>query len=199
MALNRRRCVRNAITIAGLICCLIFLVWLWKSGLLSSQQKLEEYLQQFGLLAPVVFIVFQAVQVVVPILPGGLGCLVGVLMFGAWKGFLFNYVGICAGSVMAFLLARKCGIPLVKQIFSEKLFQRYQQWTEENHRFTKMFAIAIFLPVAPDDFLCFLAGTTKMPLKVFTLIILLGKPGAIALYSLGLTGIFNRLLSALTG
>jgi uncharacterized membrane protein YdjX (TVP38/TMEM64 family) len=186
-------------TIAGLTGCLIFLAWIWKSGLLSSQQKMEQYLLQFGVLAPAVFIAFQAVQVVLPILPGGLGCLVGVLMFGAWKGFMFNYIGICIGSVMAFLLARKCGVPLVKQMFSEKLFERYQHWTEENHRFTRLFAISIFLPVAPDDFLCFLAGTTKMPLKVFTAIILLGKPAAIALYSLGLTGVYNRLIPAFAG
>ncbi|MGI6117299.1 MAG: TVP38/TMEM64 family protein [Bilifractor sp.] len=199
MEQRRNRSVRNIIAIAGLIICLIGCCWLWKGGYLSSRQKIEQSLQQFGILAPLVFIALQAVQVVIPIMPGGISCLVGVLMFGAWKGFLYNYIGICIGSVLAFLLARKCGMPLIRKLFSEKLFERYQKWTNENNRFTRLFAIAIFLPVAPDDFLCFLAGTTTMPLKVFTWIILLGKPGAIALYSLGLTGIFNRIFPALAG
>lgn len=199
MAQNQSQSVKNIFMIMGLIGCLIFFVWLWKSGLLFSQQKMAQYLQQFGPLAPVFFVLFQAVQVVFPILPGGLGCLVGVLMFGAWQGFVFNYIGICIGSFVAFFLARKCGIPLMKQIFPEKLFARYQKWTDENHRFTRLFALAICLPVAPDDFLCFLAGTTTISLKAFTLIILLGKPSAIALYSLGLTGIFNRVVSVFTG
>ena len=30
------------------------------------------------------------------ILPGGLGCLAGVILFGVWKGFWYNYIGICA-------------------------------------------------------------------------------------------------------
>lgn len=196
MVEKRSRIFQHLITAAGLFGCLLFLVFLWRSGLLTSQQKLMQYFAQFGPLAPAVFVAFQAVQVVLPILPGGLGCLVGVLMFGAWRGFLFNYVGICAGSVAAFLLARRYGIPLVRRIFSPRLFARYQQWTGERQRFTRLFAIAIFLPVAPDDFLCFLAGTTTMSLKVFTAIILLGKPAAIALYSLGLTGIFQKLLPA---
>lgn len=198
MVQNQRRSSRNILMVAGLICCAVFLVWMWKSGFLSSQQQIEQYIRQFGPLAPLVFIAFQALQVVIPILPGGLGCLVGVLMFGAWKGFLFNYIGICAGSVAAFLLARKYGIDLVKHLFSE-FFQRYQQWTGEDNRFARLFAIAIFLPVAPDDFLCFLAGTTTMSLKLFTMIILLGKPAAISLYSLGLTGLFNRLLPMFAG
>jgi uncharacterized membrane protein YdjX (TVP38/TMEM64 family) len=149
--------------------------------------------------APLAFIILQIVQVVIPIMPGGISCLVGVLMFGAWKGFLYNYIGICIGSVIAFLLARKCGMPLIRQLFSEKTIDKYLKWTDENHRFTKLFAIAIFLPAAPDDFLCFLAGTTKMSLKVFTCIILLGKPGAIAMYSLGLTAVFTRLFPSFAG
>jgi len=72
---------------------------------------------------------------------------------------------------------------------------KYDSWTSEKNRFAKLFAIAIFLPVAPDDFLCYLAGTTEMRLSKFTLIILLGKPFSIALYSCGLT----QILSAVTG
>lgn len=187
------------IAIVSLIICLVCCYGLWKGGYLSSRQKIEQNLQQFGIFAPLAFVALQAVQVVIPIMPGGISCLAGVLMFGVWKGFLYNYIGICIGSVAAFLLARKFGMPLIRQMFPEKLVDRYLQWTDENHRFTKLFAIAIFLPAAPDDFLCFLAGTTAMPLKVFIQIILLGKPGAIALYSLGLTGIFYRFFPAFAG
>lgn len=199
MEQRRNKSVKNLIMLGSLIGCVLLCLWLWQSGYFSSRQKIEQNLQQLGMLAPVAFTALQAVQVVLPILPGGIGCLVGVLMFGAWKGFLYNYIGICIGSVMAFLLARKCGMPLIRMLFSEKLIDRYQKWTDENHRFARLFAIAIFLPVAPDDFLCFLAGTTRMPLRVFTWIILLGKPAAIALYSLGLTGLFSRVFPALAG
>lgn len=47
------------------------------------------------------------------------------------------------------------------------------------------------LPVAPDDFLCYLAGTTNMTWKQFVTVIFLGKPFSIALYSLGLTTLFQ--------
>ncbi len=80
-------------------------------------------------------------------------------------------------------------------MFSEKLITKYEAWTTEQNRFTKLFAIAIFLPVAPDDFLCYLAGTTNMRAWQFVLIILLGKPFSIALYSLGLYVVFEQILT----
>ena len=78
-------------------------------------------------------------------------------------------------------------------MFSEKTIARYSHGTEEKGRFARLFALAIFLPVAPDDFLCYLAGTTEMSWRRYTLIILLGKPFAIALYSLGLTMVWRAL------
>ena len=132
-------------------------------------------------------------QVVGPILPGGLGCLAGVLLFGPWWGFVYNYIGICAGSLMAFAIARNCGKPLLPLLFSQKTIDKYSRWTEQQNRFTRLFALAIFFPVAPDDFLCYLAGTTNMTWRCYTAIILLGKPASIALYSLGLTVIWQHV------
>lgn len=179
---------------AGLLVSIALCIWGWRLGIFSSQARLQSYIAGFGAAGAVVFILFQAAQVVVPVLPGGLGCLAGVLLFGAWKGFLYNYAGICAGSVLAFLVARSCGKPILRCFFSEKLLQKYETWTSEKDRFARLFALAIFMPVAPDDFLCYLAGTTEMTLSRFTAIILLGKPLAIGLYSMGLLTVFHRLL-----
>ena len=147
---------------------------------------MQAYITGFGIAGALIFILFQAVQVVLPILPGGLGCLAGVLLFGPWTGLLYNYIGICIGSIAAFFIARNFGKPILYSLFNEKTITKYEKWIGSDSKFTKWFAIAIFLPVAPDDFLCYLAGTTRMDWKKFTTIILLGKPFAIALYSLGL-------------
>ena len=152
----------------------------------DSVESLQNYMKGFGMAAPLALTVFQAMQVVVPVLPGGLGCLAGVLLFGPVWGFAYNYVGICIGSLLSFAVARSCGRPLLHLLFSEKTIQKYDHWTTERNRFAKLFFWSIFLPIAPDDFLCYLAGTTSMSWKRYTAIILLGKPFNIALYSLGL-------------
>ena len=184
----------QAVSFTGFALCLLVALWGWQTGVLTSQERLQALVANCGMAGALLFTVFQAVQVVVPILPGGLGCLAGVLLFGPVWGFVYNYVGICIGSLMAFAVARNCGKPLLSLLFSEKIIRRYGRWAEEKDRFARLFALAIFLPVAPDDFLCYLAGTTEMSWGRYTAIILLGKPFAIALYSLGLTLVWNALV-----
>ncbi len=188
------RTALRAMSLIGFSLCVLVAVWGWRTGVLTSQERLQALVSSFGMAGALLFTVFQAVQVVVPILPGGLGCLAGVLLFGPVWGFAYNYVGICAGSLLAFGVARNCGKPLLSLLFSEKTIEKYSRWSEERDRFARLFALAIFLPVAPDDFLCYLAGTTDMTWRRYTAIILLGKPFAIALYSLGLTVVWNRFI-----
>lgn len=174
---------------------LLLCLYLWKRGVFSSQEEMTRFVTGFGITAGLIFVLIQIVQVVIPIIPGGVSCLVGVLMFGAKMGFVYNYIGICIGSIIAFLIAKAYGRPVLEKLFEEKQLQKYENWTQTKNRFAKLFALAIFFPVAPDDFLCYLAGTTNMNLKTFTTIILLGKPASIAIYSLGLAKIFALILN----
>ena len=186
--------VLQTVSAVGFLICVAVAVWGWQTGVLTSQERLQKLVGSLGLAGGVLFTVFQAVQVVIPIPPGGLGCLVGVILFGPLWGFAYNYTGICIGSLLAFAVARTCGKPLLHLLFSEKTIEKYRHWTEERDRFARLFALAIFLPVAPDDFLCYLAGTTEMSWRRYTAIILLGKPFAIALYSLGLAAVWNLIV-----
>lgn len=166
--------------------CVAVAIWLWRMGAFRSVETLQAVVDETGGSAAVLFIALQAAQVVVPFLPGGVSCLAGVVLFGAWKGFFYNYIGIVIGSLLAFAMARNLGKPLLQKLFSKKLHDKYEKWTHESKKFNRFFAIAIFLPGLPDDFLCFLAGTTGMSWRKFTAITLLGRPPVIALYSLGL-------------
>lgn len=139
------------------------------------------------------FILIQIVQVVIPIIPGGVSCLGGVLLFGPLWGFIYNYLGICIGSACAFQISRRLGMKAVEKAADGQKYGKYLKWME-NGTFDKWFALAIFFPAAPDDLLCFLAGVTSMSFRKFLLIILLGKPLSIAAYSLGLQLLFTQVL-----
>ena len=184
----------NIISMLGLILSAGFMYWAWKQGILTSQENMQKFIMGFGTAAGIIFVLIQIIQVIIPVIPGGVSCVAGVIVFGAGMGFVYNYVGICIGSILVFLIAKRYGRPLMVKMFDKKLIDKYESWTEKNGRFTKLFALAIFLPVAPDDFLCYLAGTTRMKLKTFTAVILLGKPLSIAAYSMGLNLILQTML-----
>ena len=185
---NRLKKLMNAASMALFVLCVALGLWLWRKGVFQSKEALQDFLTNYGGSATTLFLVLQAVQVVIPILPGGVSCLAGVLIFGPWLGFVLNYVGISLGSFVAFAMARNWGKPLLNKLFSKKLHEKYERWTHESRRFDRLFALAIFLPGLPDDFLCFLAGTTGMSWKKFALITVTCRPLMIFAYSLGALG-----------
>src|SRR5699024_3861731 len=148
-----------------------------------------------GWFAPAAFMLLQYALVVFPVVPvGGVTVLAAPLLFGPVEGTIYNYVSICAGSVTAFALGRRYGMSLIQRFVPPRLVEKYLRGTRSRH-FTRAFALANLLPLAPDDALCYLAGTTAKRVRTFVLIILLCKPWAILAYSLGGSALVVHLLS----
>lgn len=178
---------KKLVTIIFLIICLLVCVLLFKAymdGRFDSVETLQEYIEKFGVMAPLALTVIQAAQVVFPVLPGFLGCMIGTIMFGCAGGFWCNYIGISLGSIIAFLLARKYGQALVNKIFPEKKYQKWAIWAAESKFYTIILFFGMVLPLFPDDYFCYFTGITKMSIRKFVAIIILGKPWCILAYSI---------------
>lgn len=183
----------NVSTAIGAICVIIFLFYGKNKGIFASSEVFSEYIKNLGFFAPLIFILIQIIQVVIPILPGGISCVAGVLAFGIKMGFIYNYIGLCIGSIIAFLLARTYGMNLVKKLIKRKYLDKYLSWLDNGKNFKIFLAICFFIPVAPDDLLCLVAGLSKMKLKTFIIILLIFKPCSIFVYSLGLKFVLNLI------
>lgn len=193
---NNLKIFMNVSTILGTILVCIFFYFAIKADLFSSEENLKTFLNSCGVFAPIFFVFLQIVQVIIPLIPGGISTGVGVIIFGPLWGFIYNYVGIVIGSIIVFFIARKYGMPLIKKMFKKELIDKYIGWLNKGKKFEKLFAAAIFLPVAPDDFLCYLAGVTDISTKKYIAIIVLLKPFTIALYSFFLVEI-SKIISIL--
>lgn len=176
---NKTKWIINIATVVGTILTIAFIIYGIKNNIFTSEEALTGFLTKVGIWGPIIFIIIQLVQVIIPIIPGGISCAVGVLVFGPYYGFVYNYLSICAGSIIVFLLARRFGMPFIRKLFKEETITKYEEWLDKGNKFDMFFALAILMPVAPDDFLCYFAGLTKMSLKKFTAIIILCKPATI--------------------
>ena len=184
---GREHMFRN--TLRGLLLFLLMLsvLWLsraWLGGHFRSASSMRTYLDSFGIWGPFVLTVIQALQVILPVLPGFVGCIVGATMFGAARAFWINYIGISAGSIIAYWLARQYGVRLVGLMIPLEKYQGWIHWIGRRKSYSVMLFLAILLPLAPDDFFCYFSGLTNMDAKRFTWIILLAKPWCILFYSL---------------
>lgn len=186
MNITASRKLINFISIIGLGLSIALTIYFINLGVFKDLNALRGLVGDSIILGPIIFVFIQILQVVIPIIPGGISTAAGVLIFGPYAGFIYNYIGICIGSIIIFLLGRRYGKPFILSMISDKTYNKYIGWLDNQNRFEKLFALAIFLPVAPDDALCLMAGLTNMSVKRYTLIILIAKPLSIFLYSMAL-------------
>ena len=79
------------LTISGIAFLLLFMYFLISNGCLTDSTKLELLIKSFGVMAPVFFLTLQIIQVIIPIIPGGITCGIGIILFGPFWGFILNY------------------------------------------------------------------------------------------------------------
>lgn len=180
---SKSKLILNILTIIGIVAIIFFIYFAVKERWFLDNEILLTKIKSFGLLAPLCFILIQIVQVVLPVIPGGASCLVGVMAFGAVGGFIYNYVGLVLGSICSFLLSRKFGMSIINKLFKEKDIKKALDKIN-NSKYDLIFFLIILLPGLPDDLFCYISGITKMSLKKFTLIILIGKPLTLLVYSI---------------
>ena len=185
MSKKTLKLILKILTVVLTIAFLGFIIYGLNITIFHDKQVLVDYIDGFGILAPIIFIIIQIIQVVLPVIPGGVSSLAGVIAFGPVFGFTYNYIGIILGSIIAFYLARILGMKIIRALFDNKKTDKYLNYISQD-KFYLLFIIAMFLPGLPDDLICFIAGTSKMTFKKFLIAILIGKPISLLLYSFGI-------------
>src|SRR6266436_1551977 len=66
-----------------------------------DKRFLKHTLREWGILAPVIFIALQALQVIIAPIPGEVTGILGGYLFGQWIGLLYSTIGLTLGSVAA--------------------------------------------------------------------------------------------------
>ena len=151
-----------------LLFCLIVLFVLQSTGfflVVQDETSLQNYLEKAGIWMPVAYVVLQYLQVVILPIPSVVSTLAGVALFGALKTVIFSFIGIWLGSVTAFFVGRKLGYKAVAWIVGKETLTKWRKKLKGKDNF--VLTIMFFLPVFPDDLLCFVSGLSTMSNKFF--------------------------------
>ena len=138
-----------------------------------DKRFLKHTLRDWGILAPAVFVLLQALQVIVAPIPGDLTGILGGYLFGEWLGVLYSTLGLTIGSLTAFAVGRWIGAQVAQRLVSPAVWSRMGFIVEPQGA---LLCFAIYLvPGLPKDMLCYLFGMSPMPLWVFAVVSALGR------------------------
>jgi len=142
----------------------------------SSGDKLGRFLQSLGPYSPAVFVLLQILQVVAAPIPGELTGVVGGYVYGDTIGFILSSIGLTIGSWVAFELASILGRPFVERFVNQEVLHKFDFLTTNTGTLICFFLFLI--PGFPKDYLCFLLGLSRMRLRTFLVVSIIGRmPG----------------------
>lgn len=146
----------------------------------ASQDATREWILGFGLLAPVVFVSLQIIQVLLPPISHYTVGIIGGFIYGPFLGGFLNWIGRVIGHSIAFLISKRYGRKVVEKYLSESDLKRFDillsGQTESSPQAMILFLI-YFLPLFPDDEISYVVGTSKMKYRVFLLANVFGHVG----------------------
>ena len=156
---------------------------------LMDVESTRNFISGFGVLAPLSLILVQIVQVLFAPIPGQVIGLASGFLFGWFFGTLYAMIGVTIGSFIAIYLARKLGRPFVERVITKTTLKKFDYVMKDKGLFTIF--LLFLLPAMPDDAICFIAGLTKVKIRVLVLLAVIGRfPGFLILNLVG-DGIAN--------
>jgi uncharacterized membrane protein YdjX (TVP38/TMEM64 family) len=158
--------------------------WLVLTDTPGFRPFLRQTLRDWGIWAPAIFMVLQALQVVVAPIPGEVTGILGGFLFGEWPGVLYSGIGTTLGSMAAFSLGRRLGPRSVRRLVSQETWDKMSFIVERKGAILCL--IVYLVPGFPKDMACYLFGMSRMPLWLFVLASTVGRiPGTWVLSTQG--------------
>ena len=139
---------------------------------ISNAESIRAFVQSFGALAPIVFIVLIVIQGIIPPIPSGILIIAGGYVFGTFAGFVCALLGEFLVAVFCFTLSQWFGRPFVEKLIDPKELKAADKF------FKKIGPKAIFLsrliPLISFDVVSYAAGLTRIRFSRYLVATVLG-------------------------
>jgi uncharacterized membrane protein YdjX (TVP38/TMEM64 family) len=139
-----------------------------------SQDDFRDYVRSFGVLAPLVMLGLQILQVFIALIPGEIVESAAGYVLGPWLGTAVCYLGICLASTLIFALTRRYGVKLTEVFVSRERINELRFLNTEQKRNTLIFLL-FFIPGTPKDLLTYFVGLTDIRLRTFLLLSMVAR------------------------
>lgn len=140
---------------------------------IENPNKLKKYIDSFGSLGPIIFILLAMTQILIPFIPGEPFELLAGYSFGFIKGSLLCLLAGSLASILIVLMVKKFGIILVDLLFPPN--KRHALDKLKSKKAFNIYALLFILPGTPKDLLCYFGGLANYDLLPLLLVTTIGR------------------------
>jgi len=149
-AVNRRKALIKAAIFAVFVAAAIAIVRFTPVRDYLTAEALSGLLAGAGLWAPLAFILIYAIGVCL-FVPGSILTGLGAVIFGAYWGFVYVWIGAMIGAAAAFCIGRTLGRDFAASLIGERL-RKYDDSIERNGFAAVLYLRLIYFPFTPLNF-----------------------------------------------
>lgn len=148
-----------------------------KDMFFGSPLELRIWLERFGSLAPIAYIILYTLRPIL-FIPALLLNLISAVLFGPLLGIVYMLLGGLGSATFCYFLGKHSNFAFINRL-SDKWWNLVDKYTP-NDPFQKMLCLRL-VPIFPYDPISFLAGLSQMRFSIYATTTIIGMiPGAIA-------------------
>jgi uncharacterized membrane protein YdjX (TVP38/TMEM64 family) len=142
-------------------------------SVLGDSQAVTTLLRESGPWGWFILILLLILQAFLAFIPGQGLMLASGYIYGFWMGLLLTWFGLTLGGQISFWLARRYGRPFASRFVSEKVLSRWDRIAARQG--VGFYIVSLFLPIFPNDAMCFVAGLGEISFRRFLVANMLGR------------------------
>lgn len=146
----------------------------------AEPEAFRDWVESYGAMGVVVFMLLNIVQVLLAIIPGGPFEVGAGYAFGAFWGTILCDIAMSIGGVMNFLFVRKFGMKFI-ELFTTREKIESVRFLKANKKSETLLFLFFLLPGTPKDLMCYVVGLSNISLSKWIIINLVGRFPAILL------------------
>ena len=170
---RHRRTVFSAIlaviAVSGLSLILTFVT----VPILVNDPAFTEFIRNLGPFGPIVYVILEAFQSLIPIWSGQPFEVLGGALFG-WWAVLLTWASSLLACAIAFKIVRKLGRPFVEKVVGKRALNEFNFLFEAHNSLP--FFICSMIPFFPDDIITYGGGLTKFKMRKYLTIVAISYP-----------------------
>lgn len=147
-----------------------------------SPENVQDYVYNYGIFAPIIFIILYFFQVIFPVIPGQVFQVASGYLFGNALGIIYCYIAVLSSSVFIFFLSRKFGRKFVKLFIPKETLDKLSKFIKKK----EMLALIVMrlIPFLPGDAVNFVSGISKVSYKKFIIGTAIGIAPSVLIFTI---------------
>ncbi|MBD3286680.1 hypothetical protein GF359_08785 [candidate division WOR-3 bacterium] len=172
-----------AIFIIVIMAIIGLIIWQWPllEHFISFPEQLRDYVDDFGIFAPIVFVGLYALLVILAVLPAYLLNIASGAMFGFWQGVALSWLGTMIGAFFVIVVMRRVALSVMRILIPNEKIERFGRFVQKYGWFYLF--LLYLIPNPLGDLVNYVSAASRLKIHKLLIMVAIGRLPTLILFA----------------